>query len=160
MGRRGPSPTPPKLRLINGRGDGRDSGGRKVKEAPDFERERPKMPSYMPSAAKSTWKQVVDSLDRLGILKKVDGPSLEAYCTAVWQMREAVKELQANGGLSVVTDSGVPKPHPAVSALKAARSDIHTFARDFGLNPAAEGDISGMGDDDGDQEENPFAMPA
>ncbi|RBQ00060.1 MULTISPECIES: phage terminase small subunit P27 family [Bifidobacterium] len=157
MGQRGPMKAPTKLRLINGRGEGRDSGGRKVEKEIGFERDKPRMPSYLPEGAKTVWKSVVETLDGLGILKKVDGPSLEAYCTAVWQMRESMKQLLEEG-MTVETSQGVPKPHPAVAALKAARADVHTFARDFGLNPAAEGQIQGLGEDDGDQEANPFAI--
>lgn len=155
MGRRGPQKAPLKLRVINGRKDGRDSGGRKLEKPVGFSDSRPNMPSYLPDPAKRVWKQVVDELAGSGILKRVDGPSLEAYCIAVWQMREATKELKEAGSQSIPANDSL-KQHPAVSTLRSARADIRAFAHEFGLTPASEANVAGKDDEDGESD-NPFA---
>ncbi|MFT9059707.1 phage terminase small subunit P27 family [Bifidobacterium aquikefiri] len=155
MGRRGPQKLPLKLRVLNGRSDGRDSGGRALEKPLDLTESAPRMPSYLPDTAKRIWKQVVSELSGAGILKKVDGPSLEAYCIAVWQMREATKELEIHGSQSIDANGSL-KQHPAVNTLRAARADIRAFAHEFGLTPASEANVSGKDEDD-EQQGNPFA---
>lgn len=155
MGRRGPQKAPLKLRVLNGRADGRDSGGRRVEKPLDFEREPPEMPDWLPDEAKREWERVVPPLAEKGMVKDGDFGSLVSYCMAVWQLREAVEELKENGSLTTPGKESM-KAHPAVAALRNAQSTIRSFAHEFGLTPASEANVSGK-DDGEDEQSNPFA---
>lgn len=155
MGRRGPQKAPLKLRVLNGRGEGRDSGGRRVEKPADFTRESPEMPDWLPDEAQNEWRRIVPSLADRGMLKDGDFGALVSYCMAVWQLREAVEELKANGSL-VTPGKESLKAHPAVAALRNAQSTIRSFAHEFGLTPAAEANVAGKDDEDGESD-NPFS---
>ncbi|MCI1212091.1 MULTISPECIES: phage terminase small subunit P27 family [Bifidobacterium] len=154
MGARGPQKAPLRLRVINGRADGRDSGGRRLEKPLEVAREAPKMPSWLPHYAKLEWKRVVPPLAAKGLLKEGDLGSLAAYCLAVWQMKEAMSELTENGSLTTPGKESL-KAHPAVAALRNAQSTIRSFAHEFGLTPASEANVAGKDDEEDDG--NPFA---
>ncbi|MEU1159001.1 phage terminase small subunit P27 family, partial [Streptomyces sp. NPDC005918] len=61
---------PAALKLISGRGNGTDSGGRKVNPGPAFRRIAPNPPSWMSPEAKAEWRRVTPGLQRLDILKE------------------------------------------------------------------------------------------
>src|SRR5699024_2659886 len=79
-----PKPKPANLKLIEGRGQGRDSGGRKVKPPPPFKRLPPEAPEWLPAEARAEWERVVPELARLELAKPVDRASLTAY-VLTWQ---------------------------------------------------------------------------
>ncbi|MFY3807708.1 hypothetical protein ACOS9C_25865, partial [Escherichia coli] len=56
---------PAQLKLINGRSDGRDSGGRAVNPGPAFRRIAPKPPTWLSTEAKAEWRRIVPGLQRL-----------------------------------------------------------------------------------------------
>lgn len=155
MGQRGPQKRPLQLRVLNGRSDGRDSGGRRVEKPLDVVRDAPVMPDWLPDEAKREWERVVPPLAEQGLVKDSDFGSLVSYVMAVWQLREAVEELKANGSLTTPGKESM-KAHPAVAALRNAQSTIRAFAHEFGLTPAAEANVSR--EDSGEDDGNPFAQ--
>lgn len=155
MGLTGRPNNPLGLKVLNGRGNGRDSGGRPIKKGPDFAREAPSMPSWLEGEARNTWKRTVPELARRGLLKRVDRDALVAYCVAVQTMRDAYR-LIADEGLTIEQGTGSRKPHPAFQILAQSQNTIRAFAHEFGLTPASEANIV-RGDEDGGQEGNPFA---
>jgi phage terminase small subunit len=80
MGMRGPKKHPATLRLLNGTGQGRDSGNQKVAPAPPFNRGAPEPPDWLDGEAKAEWDRVVPELERLDLLKPTDLGALVAYC--------------------------------------------------------------------------------
>jgi hypothetical protein len=62
MGKRGPAPRPAALRLLEGRSEGRDSGGRKVASPPRPVFVPPAMPPDLPAAVTREWAAVVEEL--------------------------------------------------------------------------------------------------
>lgn len=114
------------------------------------------MPDWLPDEAKREWERVVPPLAEKGILKDGDFGSLVSYVMAVWQLREAVEELKENGSLTTPGKESM-KAHPAVAALRNAQSTIRSFAHEFGLTPAAEANVAGKDDEDGESD-NPFAQ--
>jgi P27 family predicted phage terminase small subunit len=152
-----PKPRPTVLKLIEGRGPGRDSGGREVKQTPGFTRLPPNAPSWLPAEARAEWKRVVPELARLELLKPVDRAALTAYCLAWDRLVTGQKAIKENGGHTYTDAFGNPKKHPAVLITEAASKELRAWAAEFGLTPSAEQRLGKLGADDGEEDSNPFA---
>lgn len=149
---------PAHLKLVTGRGNGRDSGGRPVQLGPDFERAAPTPPDWLPDEARAEWARVVPELERLGLLKPLDRAALTAYCLS-WQRLYAAQRDIAAGNVTTKGSQGQLVKHPSVMVAEAASKEIRAWAGEFGLTPSAEGRLSGgKGSDAGDT--NPFAGTA
>lgn len=68
-------PKPARLKLVEGRSPGRDSGGRKVPESPKFIRQAPDAPDWLDAEALAEWRRVAPTLERLDLLKPGIGRS-------------------------------------------------------------------------------------
>lgn len=154
-GRRGTTvATPANLKLLEGRGNGRDSGGREVKPPPPFKRLAPEPPDFLAGEALDEWRRVVPELQRLELTKPLDRASLTAYCLTWQRLCQAQLEVARDGVLST-NSQGVVR-HPAVAVVEAASKELRAWAHEFGLTPASEANVS-SGGDDGAEDENPFA---
>ncbi|MCZ2837150.1 phage terminase small subunit P27 family [Modestobacter sp. VKM Ac-2985] len=147
-------PTPAPLQLLHGRGEGVDSGGRKVKTPPPFRRIAPKPPTWLSREAKAEWRRVVPGLQRLDLLKEEDRAVLSAYCETWSTFVEATRVVQREG-LTIDAKQGT-LPHPAVGIARNAGRELRAFANQFGLSPSAELAL-GKVSDDGAEESNPFS---
>ncbi|MEV7212094.1 phage terminase small subunit P27 family [Kitasatospora cineracea] len=145
---------PAALRLLKGRGDGKDSAGRPVNAGPAFARVPPTPPTWLGREAAAEWKRVVPGLARLGLLKREDRAALAAYCEAWEQFVQATKVIQREG-LTIEAKQGL-LPHPAVGIQRAAGRELRAWAAHFGLTPSTEQALA-RGADDGADEDNPFA---
>lgn len=167
---------PAGLRLVKGRADGRDSGGRVVKPPPSFVRAAPEPPEWLPDDARALWARVVPELLRLSLTKPLDAESLTAYCLAWQRICDArrlardhsvyrVEEIRNSDGevTDVITHEGygllatnsqgiVRAPWTAIE--EAASADLRKWAAEFGLTPSAEGKVSAVTDNG--EESNPF----
>jgi len=160
----GRRPKPAPLKLIEGRGNGRDSGGRKVPTPPMFTRIPPEKPDHLTPYASEIWDRIVQDLPKLGLLKEVDGPSLEMLCETYSRWRVAVEmrmaaQKQAPGtkGLIAKNSQGFVIA-PWVNAETQASKEFRAWCAEYGLTPAAEMKLAmPTGDDEGDM--NPFAGP-
>src|SRR6185369_9183257 len=94
-----PVPKPPRLKLVEGRGHGRDSGGRLVKEGPKFEPATPDAPQWLPAEARAEWDRVVPDLAKLDLLKRIDAASLASYCLAWDRLKAATLVVAAEGSV-------------------------------------------------------------
>lgn len=172
-GSRGPVAAPPKLRVLEGRGNGTDSGGRPVAPPPTFRRVAPKPPTHLSREAKAEWNRVVPELRRLDLLKAEDRAALTAYCETWATYCEAKRQVRApasRGGGIVVINRSIRKDgvettwmtkNPAVAVMENAGQQLIRFAREFGLTPSSEGELVGEAGR-GDQTplaagDNPFA---
>jgi P27 family predicted phage terminase small subunit len=143
---------PPALKLLKGVGQGRDSGGRKVKATPAFRRIAPTPPSWLSREAKAEWKRVVPELLRLDIVKAEDRAALAAYCETWATFVEATRTVQAEG-LTIEAKQGT-LAHPAVGIARNTGKELRAWANQFGLTPSAENALQlPEVTDDGD---NPF----
>lgn len=172
-----PKPKPAHLKLIEGRGNGRDSGGRKVADAPKFRRLPPEAPDWLPDEARAEWERVVPELSRIELLKPIDRAALTAYCLTWQRLVDAQKlitenqivEVEAikndagevvdvvtlNGhGLLGKNSQGITRA-PWIAIIEAASKDLRAWAAEFGLTPSAENKLSVQ--EAGDGEEDPFA---
>lgn len=146
---------PASLRLVKGRSEGRDSGGRKVTPPPTFQRVAPKPPTWLSAEAAREWRRVAPGLTRLDLLKPEDRASLATYCET-WAMFVLAQRDVARNGLTLVqtttTREGAtiekPVANPAVAIARAASRDLRAWAGQFGLSPAAESNVKGAAEDD------------
>lgn len=155
------APAPAALRLVKGRGNGTDSGGRKVAPPPAFRRLPPEPPEWLGPLARAEWDHVVPELTRLQLLKPIDAVGLATYCEMVELFITATRDVQENG--LTVTNRSVRKDgteatwvtaNPAVAVQRNAQAAIRGWCAEFGLTPAAESKLVKPEADDGD--ENPF----
>jgi P27 family predicted phage terminase small subunit len=149
------SAQPAPLKLVNGRGPGRDSGGRKVPETPAFKRLPPAAPEWLPDEARSEWDRVVPELSRLDLVKPIDRASLTAYCLTWARLVQAQKEIADDGGSVLGRNSQGRVRHPAVAVVEAASKELRAWAQEFGLTPSAEQRVGAKGGGDG-PEDDPF----
>ena len=157
---------PAKLLLMKGRGNGTDSGGRKVKTPPAFRRVTPNPPTWLSREAAAEWRRVVPGLTRLDLLKEEDRAVLAAYCETWATFVLATRDVHKNGlTVDVVTirtfgeteiETRKPIPNPTVATARNAGRELRTFAAQFGLTPAAEMAL-GKAADSGEEDANPFA---
>ncbi|ROR91758.1 phage terminase small subunit P27 family [Nocardioides aurantiacus] len=145
---------PAALQLLKGRGNGTDSGGRKVKEPPNFKRVPPTAPDWLSAEAAAEWARVVPGLQRLDLLKEEDRAVLAAYCET-WSTYVVAVRLVATEGLTIEAKQGM-LPHPAVGIARSAGRELRAFAGQFGLSPVAEMALGQVGDD-GAEDSNPFS---
>jgi P27 family predicted phage terminase small subunit len=138
MGRRGPAPDPVPLKILKGRGNGRDSMGRPIPQVPKFNRGAPDPPPWLDPEAAALWARVAPSLERLDLIKDEDAESFATYCTAWSRFVAAVKTYQREGLTATNPSSGRISTHPAVHVAMAAGRDLLRYAQEFGLTPAAE----------------------
>ncbi|MDH2425772.1 phage terminase small subunit P27 family [Sphaerisporangium sp. TRM90804] len=156
---KGRKATPTGLKLIEGRGTGRDgkardSGGREVKPAPAFRRLPPERPADLSGTAAVMWDEFVAELARLQLLAPTHGPALEMACEAYARWKDA-KERLGFSGMTYTSDSGLVKTHPLVGIVERASAEFRAWCAEFGLTPAAETKLTSPAAD-GDKE-NPFA---
>ena len=59
---------------------------------------RPRCPEWLDPAAKAKWRALVPELERLGLLTRLDGDALAAYCQAWAEVREATRTLRRDRG--------------------------------------------------------------
>ncbi len=145
---------PYKLKLLRGRRQGTDSGGRKLIEAPRFLRLPPDKPGDLSEFASELWDQVVDELQRLEILKPIDAAALTFACET-WARGKQAQLVLNEHGMTYTTSTGFVRKRPEVAIVTEAGREFRAWAAEFALTPSAEGKISSKGPS-GD-EGNPFA---
>lgn len=146
---------PATLKLLHGRSEGRDSGGRVVPPPPNFRRIAPNPPTWLTAEAKAEWRRVVPGLTRLELLKEEDRAALAAYCTTWAEFYEATKMLKEHGRLTIEAAQGTI-PHPAVAIRRNAGRELRAWAAQFGLTPSAESNLALKNPADPDMDSDPF----
>ena len=176
-----PKPRPVALKLLEGRGHGRDSGGRKVAETPLFKRIPPEAPEWLPTEARAEWDRVVPELARLELTKPVDRAALTAYVLTWQRLVDAQKLVTENQeftyvikdskGSAVTDEDGVPVVSeqvngygllgvnsqgivraPWVAIIEAASKDLRAWCAEFGFTPSAEAKLSVQEADNGEED--------
>jgi P27 family predicted phage terminase small subunit len=152
----GRKPQHANLRLLNGRGEGKDSAGRPVPRPPAFTRIPPQKPRHLSKFAGELWDRVVEQLPNLGLLKDLDGPALEIACETYSRWRVA-KEMRIKHGM---IEEGESRSFlsPWVAAEERAGKEFRAWCAEFGLSPSAEMRLASV-EGGGDPEANPFAGP-
>ena len=144
----GRRPKPTKLKRLAG-----NPGKRELnKSEPMPSAEAPDMPPGLPKLARREWESIVPQLERLGMLSRIDGKALAAYCHAYARWVEAEKQVHKYGMIIeepvIDTATGAQrklrgrfvvrlKKNPAVSASNEALKLMKSFLIEFGMTPAA-----------------------
>lgn len=149
-----PKPKPAGLKILEGRGNGRDSGGRPIKATPGFTRLPPEPPDFLAGRAREMWDQVVSELQRLQLLKPIDQAALTAMCLT-WERLCAAQAIVKREGLVLEGKNG-PVKNPAVLIVESAGKELRAWSAEFGLTPSAEGRLGSLVPDD-DDDDNPFS---
>jgi P27 family predicted phage terminase small subunit len=146
---------PTHLKLLNGSGNGRDSGGRIVPDVPKFTRAAPVKPDGMTPIASAMWDAIVAELDQgVSLLKPLDAYALEVGCEtfARWHAAKSRRLEQPADGLLAKTSQGLGVS-PLVRVESEASREFRAWCAEFGLTPAAEvklASVSDPGPGDGD----------
>lgn len=136
----GVKPKPTHLKVLNGRGDGKDSAGRQIKKPPRFVRKAPGAPTWMSREAKAEWRRVVPELERLKLVKQAMRGGLAAYCVTWARFVQAQRTLDDKGLTYEAAQGWIPRPEVAI--VKACTQELRQWASEFGLTPTSEGRLS------------------
>ena len=131
MGRRGPAPTPTKVKIL--RGETRPSRLNRYEPIPPSD--VPKMPADMDTEAKVVWRRVTSSMGRTRVIRVPDSDILRCYCEAVSRYARAAR-LYARSGPLVRHAGGLVK-NPLHQVVRDDGEQIRLFGRELGLSPSA-----------------------
>jgi P27 family predicted phage terminase small subunit len=109
----------------------------------------PTPPKHLSDVARAEWDRIARDLYDIGILTKVDGATLAAYCQAYgrWQQAEELLAEYAERnpsakGLVVATKSGNIIHNPLLGVANKAMGDMVRFATDLGITPSARSRVA------------------
>ena len=131
MGRRGPAPTPTKVKRL--RGETRPSRLNNAEPIPSAD--LPKMPPDMDADAKAVWRRVIRDMRHTGVIRSADADVLRCYCEAVSRYAQAAR-LYAQSGPITRRDGNLVK-NPLHQVARDNADEVRQFARELGLSPSA-----------------------
>ncbi|HEY8636960.1 MAG TPA: phage terminase small subunit P27 family [Candidatus Limnocylindrales bacterium] len=132
MGRRGPAPTPTKVKMLRGETRPSRLNLHEPMPSPDV----PKMPADMDAAAKLVWRRVLRDMRHTGVIRAADTDVLRAYCESVARYQHAARLLGQSGPL-VRGQRGELVKNPLHQIVRDNADEIRQFARELGLSPSA-----------------------
>jgi P27 family predicted phage terminase small subunit len=144
-GRSGRRPLPTKIKKLRGNPGKRALNDREPKVAAGI----PIRPIGLQPLAIKEWRDIVPELEQLGILSKIDGKALAAYCSAFARWMQAEQEITARGIIveePILDREGNEvgtriKRNPAVSISNEALKLMKSFLIEFGMTPASRSRI-------------------
>lgn len=151
MARRGPTPKPTALRIIDG-----DRKSRFNEYEPKPRPEPPQCPDDVAPEVREIWDYTVAELDAMGNAYAADRDALRAYCEAVVSHARACAVLAKSSVLIKGLHGGMVR-NPAVAIQRDTAHTLRAFAQEFGLTPSARTRIEQKDRADADAEDNPFA---
>ena len=95
-----------------------------------------KIPKDIESDAKDYMKNVLDELDKRGIIEDVDSAALTMLARNYSMFIKASKQLEKDG-LTIESDRGNMAPHPAIKIAKDAQTQAMKVMAEFGLTAKA-----------------------
>jgi P27 family predicted phage terminase small subunit len=137
----GKRPLPTAIKKLRG-----NPGHRSLNDAePVPAREVPDIPEGLSELAIAEWNSIVPELACLGVLSKIDGKALGAYCECYAEWVQAKKEVTDRGIL--VKEPAYDKKgkeigyklkrNPAIAVKNEALKLMKSFLIEFGLTPAS-----------------------
>jgi P27 family predicted phage terminase small subunit len=129
MGRRGPTPTPTKVKML--RGETRPS--RLNLREPMPSADVPKIPADMDAEAKVVWRRVLRDMRHTGVIRAADADVLRCYCEAVSRYAQAARLYAQSGPITKRDGNLVKNPlHlPASEVLPALDRDLDVLRIDL-----------------------------
>lgn len=135
MGRRGPAPTPTRLRVL--RGDKRPLNS----EEPKPLDRPPVLPDGMTAEAVAVWTRVLADYGEAGVIMAVDADGFRIYCEAVARYDHAAALLADSGPLVRGARSGDLIKNPLHQIVRDNAELVRSLARELGLTPAARANL-------------------
>ena len=141
----GRRPKPLAIHQLNGNPSHLSQADLSGMKNPQPELVNPEMPKGMSKSARREWRRIVPLLREVGVLSKIDGLALAAYCDAHGMVEEAEKLIR-KGGMTFVSHfedgegnivDGDIKANPAVAIKFQALKVMKSFLIEFGLTPAS-----------------------
>lgn len=137
MGRRGPAPLPTRLKLLRGNPGRRPLNDRE----PQPEKARPECPDWLDDEAKACWDDLVPQLEAMGVLTRIEGQALTAYCDTWSRWKRAVLFIREHGEiLPIKDDKGKVKylqQMPQVAIARSLIQVLHRYQQEFGMTPSS-----------------------
>jgi P27 family predicted phage terminase small subunit len=139
VGRRGPQPTPTRLRVLKGERPSRINH-REPLPMPGVG----EPPASLSALARPVWDEVVARIGATGVLTRADTFALEMFCEHVANHREMVAILRASSWLikGARETRAEYVRHPVHQMLAREVDAIHRLGASLGLNPAARVGLS------------------
>lgn len=137
MGKRGPAPTPTKLRVLRG-----NPGRRPIPDAPEPLAGLPVKAVGMSAPALLIWDRIIRDYGATGVLTGVDGDALRVYCEAVVRYEYAAQMLEQSGPLVKGARQGDLIKNPLHQIVRDNADLIRAFARELGFTPSARSALS------------------
>ena len=135
MGRRGPAPTPSRVKRL--RGETRPSRLNFAEPMPSAD--LPKMPADMSADAKVVWRRVMRTMGHTGVIRAADADVLRCYCEAMVRYVQAADLYGRSGPLvrGVHRGAGELVKTPLHQVVRDHADQVRLFARELGLSPSA-----------------------
>lgn len=140
---KGRKPIPSSLKILKG-----NPGKRAVnREEPHPTVEAPEPPAWLQAEALECWHVIAPELEALGLLTRIDGDALVAYCT-VWarwkkaelalvQFGQVVKTPLKLNDRGKVIGGGYPIASPYIGIANKALAHVRAFETEFGMTPSS-----------------------
>lgn len=155
---KGKTAKPRHLRIVEGAGTNKDgvpldSGRRPIAEGVKFDRRAPENPGNLSPDAQWLWDQVTEQMETKGLLKPIDGASLEVMCETFARWREA-KRFRQEHALLAKNSQGTTAA-PWIGIEERASREFRAWCAEYGITPAAENNLRAAGETP-DADENPY----
>jgi len=114
-----------------------------ISKEPQFPREIPEPPDFLSPDAAAEWRELSGLLFDAGLLTKVDGKALAAYCEtyAVWKGLH-IEFRESKQKYCLVGVGGAFYKNPMVSMINEASCRMLKYLHEFGLTPASRSKIT------------------
>jgi P27 family predicted phage terminase small subunit len=142
MGRRGPAPTPTKVKLLHG--ETRPSRVNYREPIPSSG--LPRMPGDMDPEAKRVWRRIIRTMGDTGVIRAVDQDVLRCYCESVSRYIQA---MRLYSGPLLKSDRG-PVRNPLHQIVRENSDAVRQFARELGLSPSSRSGLLSAQENPGD----------
>lgn len=110
-----------------------------------------KPPAHLSKTAKKIWNEQVKAQPE-GYFTPADVPSLEALVSAICNLRDANRTLEANGSMFSEGVAGQIIQHPAVRIQAEAIRLINQTSQRLAIDPTSRKAVNKSNDDDDDPE--------
>jgi P27 family predicted phage terminase small subunit len=137
MGKRGPRPTPTKLKILRG-----NPGCRPLNNSePEPPTDGIAMPPHLGEVAAARWHELLPMLQSVKVMTKADIEALARYCdTYEWWLATRARLKKEGDTYPILNDKGEIKyiaQRPEVSIAHKLAVQLRQLEQDFGLNPSA-----------------------
>jgi P27 family predicted phage terminase small subunit len=147
MGKRGPKPTPTRLRLIIGQTGGGRPIPKNEPQLPDLPHV-PSAPAWLNKYAREKWDELAGVLQATGLLTGVDLDIFAVFCACAGQLRTAEEDFArianvdaSSHGIVARSASGSLILNPLFRAIVVLRRDLARLGAELGLSPSARSSI-------------------